>query len=182
MIRTLFPIPPPKTERDIAREIRAYLESQGLRVFRADASLGRNGRRSGATGLPDLFCVLAGGRFLGVEVKKPSARPRADEAKQNDVLDYLREQGAIVIVATSVERLKLELEAREVSIMANGARIERATPILKTPAIGPGTSSRSEPTKMRRSCTPDFQSACVKRPRPSKSLGRFPLGGGGRCD
>jgi hypothetical protein len=110
-VRTLFPLPE-VTEASIARDIRAYLERDlGLRVFRANAGASRGRRAGGSTGLPDFFGVLPGGRWWAVEVKKPGAGKRRDEAKQNDTLEHLRTQGALVIVARSVLEVRAAFEA-----------------------------------------------------------------------
>jgi len=95
---------PAQREADIARTIRMYLECKGLRVFRADAGVpsAHRPRKSSSVGLPDFFGVLPGGRMWCVEVKRPDARPRPNEKRQQIVLAYLREQGALVVVATSV--------------------------------------------------------------------------------
>jgi hypothetical protein len=101
----------PPLEANVARQIREYLEVIGLRVFRADAGVPSFGkpRRSSGVGLPDFFGILPGGRWWAVEVKRPKARPRANEAEQNAVLDHLRAHGALVIVASSVDDVRQAL-------------------------------------------------------------------------
>jgi len=97
-------------ERDVAKVIDAYLTGTlGLRVFRADQGGGRFTKRTAGVGLPDRFGVLANGRMWAIEIKVPGARglkpgtkPRADEAKQHEVRDYLVANGALYITATSV--------------------------------------------------------------------------------
>src|ERR1700675_4796663 len=89
-------------ERDVARAIDAYLDTLGLKAFRADQGGGRFSRRTVGVGLPDRFGILPGGRWYAIEIKRPDAKPRANEAKQNATLDYLRAQGALVIVARDV--------------------------------------------------------------------------------
>lgn len=101
---------PIRTEADITGKIREYLIARGLQPFRANAAAFK-GRVNTAQGLPDLFSVLPGGRFLAVEVKKPGAKKRANEAKQQEVLAWLRKQGALVIVARSVEDVEQGLLA-----------------------------------------------------------------------
>lgn len=89
-----------RTEGDVMREIRAYVEACGVRLFRVTPGVARlHGHivQMATKGLPDLFGCLPGGRFLAIEVKKPGARKRANEAAQNEVLDYLEAQGAFVI-------------------------------------------------------------------------------------
>lgn len=90
-------------ERDVAKAIDQYLARIGLRAFRADPG-GKTGRtRPRSAGLPDRFGVLPNGRFWGIEIKGPESRARADQPKQLEVLNYLRVQNAIIIVARSVE-------------------------------------------------------------------------------
>lgn len=103
----------PVVEADVARQIREYLErALGLRCFRADAGFagGRGARRSSSIGLPDLFGILPSGRMWAVEVKRPGARARKNEARQLEVLEYLREQGALVIVARDVVEVQRAFE------------------------------------------------------------------------
>lgn len=90
-------------ERQVAREIYKYLtETLGLRVFRADPG-GRTWRtRPNARGMPDFYGILPGGRWWAIEVKSPDAKPRKDQSAQREILAFLRERGALVIVATSV--------------------------------------------------------------------------------
>lgn len=83
-------------ESALTSRIREYLVGLGLKPFRADQG---RARRTDGTGLPDLFTVLPGGQLLGIETKRPTARPRANEARQREVLAWLREQGACVITA-----------------------------------------------------------------------------------
>src|SRR5882762_8091372 len=100
----------PVLERDVAREIDHYLtEMLGLRVFRADQGGGRFKRRSVGVGLPDRWGVLPNGRLWCVEIKRPGAAPRKNEAKQNDVLAWLRANNALVIVATCVADVREKL-------------------------------------------------------------------------
>jgi hypothetical protein len=106
MIRTLFPLPPPKLEREIKKEIRAYLLSVGLIPLRANAAASRGRRAGGSDGLPDFFGILPGGRWWVIEAKRPGAGKRANEAKQNEVLQHLRDNGAFVVVARSVLEVK----------------------------------------------------------------------------
>lgn len=99
-------MPEPKSEKlesQVAREIDAYLAAIGLRVFRVDQGGGRFRRRTVGVGLPDRFGILPSGRWWAIEIKRPGARPRPNEAKQNEVLQYLRQHGALVIVAQSVQ-------------------------------------------------------------------------------
>lgn len=89
-------------ERDVARAIDAYLDTLGLKNLAQRDHGGRFKRRTTGVGTPDRWGVLPGGRHWAIEIKRPDARPRPNEAKQNAVLDYLRSQGALVIVARDV--------------------------------------------------------------------------------
>jgi hypothetical protein len=90
-------------ERDVAKEIDRYLtKTLGLRVFRADQGGGRFARRTVGVGLPDRWGVLPNGRLWCVEIKRPGAVARKNEAKQNEVLAYLHANNALVIVASSL--------------------------------------------------------------------------------
>jgi len=99
-------------ERDVARAIDAYLDTLGLRNLGQRDHGGRFKRRTTGVGTPDRWGVLPGGRHWAIEIKRPDARPRANEAKQNENLDYLRKQGALVIVARSVTDVHAELNPR----------------------------------------------------------------------
>jgi hypothetical protein len=90
-------------ERDVAKAIDAYLTGTlGLWVFRTDQGGGRFTKRTTGVGLPDRWGVLPNGRMWCVEMKRPGARRRPNEAKQNKVRDYLVANGAIYITATSL--------------------------------------------------------------------------------
>lgn len=101
----------PIREADVQAQVREYLERVGLRCFRADSHAGRGARRTSATGLPDLFGILPGGRWWAVEVKRPGARPRPNEAAQREILEYLRQNGALVVVASDVSEVQRAFEA-----------------------------------------------------------------------
>ena len=104
---------PAPLERDVAREIDAYLTGTlGLTVFRADQGGGRFARRTIGVGLPDRYGILPNGRWWAVEIKRPGARPRANEAKQHAVMRYLAIHGALVILASSVEEVRERLSIR----------------------------------------------------------------------
>lgn len=92
------------TESEIQAAIMLYLRDRGILATRVPMGQGRFGSRSRhSAGLPDIIGVLPGGRFLGIEVKRPKARPRANEAKQAEWIRRARDRGGLVIIATSVE-------------------------------------------------------------------------------
>lgn len=64
--------------------------------------------RFGFPGCPDVLGVLKGGRFLCVEVKRPSGRL---EAAQRDFLERAKGLGACAFVARSGDDIWRELEA-----------------------------------------------------------------------
>ena len=91
-----------RLERDVAVEIRAYLLRLGLHVFRSHVGTRTAHTRPGSAGLPDFYGILPDGRWWAIEVKAPGARPRKNETAQNEVLSMLFENGAVVVVASSV--------------------------------------------------------------------------------
>lgn len=94
----------PKTEAEIQADIMAALRDLGVLATRVPMGQGRFGSRSRhSAGLPDIIGVLPGGRFLGIEVKRPGAAKRKNEAKQSEWIERARNRGALVIVATSVD-------------------------------------------------------------------------------
>lgn len=115
-------------EADIMTAIRVALAAAGVAVFRhhvddramrACAACGyapeqRGGRTGLGIGVSDLICVVPPhGRFLGIEVKRPSTRNNTSPA-QKAWLAFVRKHGGITGVATSVaEALELVREARE---------------------------------------------------------------------
>jgi hypothetical protein len=97
-------------ERDVAKAIDAYLTGTlGLRNLGQRDHGGRFRKRTTGVGMPDRWGMLPNGRIWCVEIKAPDARglkpgtkPRANEAKQHEVRDYLVANGALYITATSV--------------------------------------------------------------------------------
>ena len=54
--------------------------------------------------MPDILSVTTTGRMVCVEIKRPTARKRDNEAAQRAMLDWLEARGALVIRrATCVE-------------------------------------------------------------------------------
>ena len=74
----------PKKESDIQLEICRYLRKQGLLFWRFDPStyvpsLGRYIKHEYVVnGLPDIH-ILVKGKLIGLEVKKPTGKPSADQ-------------------------------------------------------------------------------------------------------
>lgn len=88
-----------KRESDVAKQIRDYLIDLGLLPLRQDPSRFRRQQ----AGAPDYTLTFPGGQTCAIEVKKPGAYARKDEAKQNETLARLRAEGACVIRAHSLE-------------------------------------------------------------------------------
>lgn len=89
-----------KTENDIQKEIREFMQLHGWLVFRMNA-----GRRGGAqlcpAGTPDLLC-LKNGRVLFIEVKRPGQKP---SKVQKEFHELLMGNGFTVIVACDIDDL-----------------------------------------------------------------------------
>jgi hypothetical protein len=103
----LPPVPPlPPTEGEIQAEIIAWWRKNrpDAPISRVPMGQGRFGSRSRhSAGLSDLIAILPpDGRICAIEVKRPGAKPRANEARQRAWLDAVRASGGLVIVATSV--------------------------------------------------------------------------------
>lgn len=100
---------PPPLERTIQNAIMVWLRVNGYRVIRQNSGALPNeqGRpvRFGEPGLPDIL-ALRDGRYIWVEVKRPG---RVPTAIQQQVHADLRQAGATVIVATSVDDLAAQL-------------------------------------------------------------------------
>jgi hypothetical protein len=98
-------LPRRKLESEVQAEILCTLRGLNLFVWRNPSGIGGGKRvqyQQGA-GLPDIGGILPGGRTLAIEVKRPGARKRKNEAKQNEWLDRARRMGACVVVARSVD-------------------------------------------------------------------------------
>jgi hypothetical protein len=99
-----------QTEGEIQADILAALRHLGVMAWRNPIGQGRFGSRSRhSAGLPDIGGILMGGRALLIEVKRPKAKPRSNEVKQNEHLQRARDMGALVIVARSVQDVLTEL-------------------------------------------------------------------------
>ena len=93
------------TEQDLQNSIRLYLSRHGIVSFRTNviASYTQDGRyvpSSLPKGFSDLFCVLPTGRAMFIEVKTKTGKATP---AQISFLERMREQGAIAIIARSVE-------------------------------------------------------------------------------
>ena len=89
------------SETDISRGIRETLARLGVIVWRNQAGTMQGGRvHLAPKGTPDLIGVLPGGRFLGLEVKRPGQKPTEVQLQwQRDLIA----KGAVCAVVTSVQ-------------------------------------------------------------------------------
>ena len=106
-----------QSEGEIQAAIVAFLESQGYVVWRCALggvlvrSKGRRAmRKNPNAGFPDLGCVHRHhrGRLIGIEVKRPGEIADPHQVAWHE---RLRSEGALVIVAQSVNDVRLALEA-----------------------------------------------------------------------
>lgn len=130
-------------ERDVAKEIDAYLAELGLRVMRSETrSPGGRARKAVRTPLPDRFGILPNGRWWGIEIKAPGARPRKDQEGQREMMRYLLANHALVIYAISIDDVRPHL---------NAAVIANATPNWVIPAFaGPFCMFDDDGTPLRK--------------------------------
>lgn len=91
------------SESAVQAQIVEYLEASGALVFRMNAGRGRYNQRLAPAGTPDLLAVLRDGRQLWIEVKRPKAKPRADQQHQRSMHNRLRMRKQQVVVADSVD-------------------------------------------------------------------------------
>jgi len=91
------------TEQDIQRDILDYLKARGVVAWKNH--IDRRRYSVGKNGAPDIVGYLPGGRFLGIEVKKPggNVRPAQDEFIERAVVS-----GACAFIAYSLD------DAREI--------------------------------------------------------------------
>lgn len=103
-------------EKDIQRQILEYLAYQpDIYAWRNNAGMILKEHKGktrainlGEAGLPDILGVIAPeGRLLGIEVKRPGREPTK---LQQGKIEELRQRGALVFVATSVEDVIEHLE------------------------------------------------------------------------
>jgi hypothetical protein len=74
--------------------------------------LAAHGRRihCGPAGWPDIIGYLPDGRFLGIEVKAPNARPQDHEERQRERGRSIIEAGGVYLLVTSVEAAQAGIE------------------------------------------------------------------------
>jgi Holliday junction resolvase len=84
----------PSNEKAIVNAIKKALQGRGAWVIKTHGS-------PSLSGLPDIIACYEG-RFVGIEVKKPTTRHTVT-LRQQAVLDMIAQSGGITGVATSVE-------------------------------------------------------------------------------
>lgn len=94
-------------ESDIVTACLEYLKLRGIFCWRQNQGaipLKNGGYRRfvGLKGVSDILGILADGRFLAVEVKKPGGKVRAE---QQAFLDVIRENGGVALLVFSVNDL-----------------------------------------------------------------------------
>lgn len=89
-------------ESEIRKEIQRYLDAKGIYNWRQ-----WQGQFS-VRGCPDIIGILpAGGRILGIEVKRPGNEPTI---AQLAFMESIRKSGGVAFVATSIEDVESQLE------------------------------------------------------------------------
>jgi hypothetical protein len=89
-------------ESEIRKEIQRYLDAKGIYNWRQ-----WQGQFS-VRGCPDIIGILpAGGRILGIEVKRPGNQPTI---AQLAFMEAIRKSGGVAFVATSIEDVESQLE------------------------------------------------------------------------
>ena len=92
-----------QSEGDIRDLILEYLQRRGIFVWRDKQTVTRNHRGvhfPESKGCPDIIGITKGGKFLGIEIKKPKG---VLSIEQHNFLERIRENGGIGIVATQLE-------------------------------------------------------------------------------
>jgi len=94
-------------ERDLIKQIKNWLESKGVLVWKFHGSV------YGIKGFPDLFGILpgvygssqfnGGGRFLAIEVKLPGKKPTV---LQMTILKRISKHGGFAFWTDSLEKVK----------------------------------------------------------------------------
>jgi hypothetical protein len=93
---------PARRERDVLREVLAYLARAGIPAWRTNSGVFRSAGhvyQLAPAGTADVIgCLPPSGRMLAVEVKRPGGKLRPSQAEW---LDRMRAAGALCFVATS---------------------------------------------------------------------------------
>jgi Holliday junction resolvase len=93
-------------EQDIQRDILKFLEKNGILAIKHN-NIGIYAR----AGVPDILCCANGGKFIGIEVKRPGQKPKPI---QKAFLDTINSLGGIAFSAVSVEEVESNLKKHNV--------------------------------------------------------------------
>lgn len=103
-------------ERAIQGQILQYLHYRGVKAYRINAGMIPTGEkrsrrmiRLAPKGFSDIMGVMPGGRAIFVECKAEGGKPTQF---QEMFLDEMRQQGAVCIVARSIDDVERELEVQ----------------------------------------------------------------------
>lgn len=111
--------PPEPAESQVLKAVRAALQwhPQVRSLWRVNSGahvVGQGASRRfikyhDITGCSDLIGILSGGRWLAVEVKRPSTKGQATDA-QLGFLNRIREAGGVAFVASSADEARRQLD------------------------------------------------------------------------
>lgn len=105
------------SEHDIQNQILSYLQYAGYMVWRNNTGVAKyegNGKtrmvRFGQAGHADIFLIdhKNQGRFVAIEVKKPSTKKNLTRWQQ-EFIDNVNSKGGFAFVATSIEEVEAQL-------------------------------------------------------------------------
>ena len=88
--------------------IEAWRTNSGMQVHEATENSKRRVIRSAPPGTPDIIGWLPGGRFLGIEIKRPGERPRPSQVER---LQKINHDGGAGFWVTSVYGAEIILRA-----------------------------------------------------------------------
>jgi len=100
------------TETEIQAQILTYLQYRGILATRNQSGtvhVGGTWMNLGSPGWPDIIGCLPGGRFLGIEVKRPGGKASKEQQQR---INQIAAKGGLIFLATSVEDVRDKLEER----------------------------------------------------------------------
>ncbi len=106
------------TEAEIQKKIIKALETVGIYAWRNNVGGPRASARGSAgydvkagRGTADVMGILAGGRFLGIEVKKPNGKTSKERAElQRSFREKINARGGLAFQAESVDQVLAALK------------------------------------------------------------------------
>lgn len=105
-----------KAESDIQKSIIAYLRARGIHCWRSYSGPEIHGNgfkvKSQTPGRPDVEGILAGGTYLGIEVKQPKAHRRPE---QIEWIQKAKDLGAVALFAECLDDVVIALSKLEES-------------------------------------------------------------------